>query len=200
MKKRIFILALLVSFFPIQEARSAISPLGVSILPPLQFPPSDFGVTGVRASVLWGKHRDLYGLDFGLIGNITEQDFVGIGVSGLFNITKGNTYIIGLQFAGITNYNVQKTKVVGFQLAGGMNFNIAESSVVGVQLAPLGNIASHTTIYGLQVGLYNSAREVYGLQIGLINRTDNLHGIQIGLLNFNHSGTFVVSPIINVGF
>ena len=192
------IFTLLSATFVMPRAQAAITPLAVSLVPPLQFPSDENSVTGVRLSTLWGHHRDVYGFDFGGIGNITDQDFVGVGLAGVFNLTYGETR--GLQVAGLTNVNLQKTTVVGVQLAGLLNYNKAESSATGLQLALLGNISSFTNVYGGQVGLYNTAKEVYGFQIGLVNVTESLHGIQIGLLNFHRKGTFYVSPILNVGF
>lgn len=178
---------------------AAISPLSVGVMPPVQFPPDDYGVTGARFSLLWGNHRDVYGLDIGAIGNITQQDFVGIAVSGIFNHTRGQTTILGLQLAGVTNLNYQKTNVYGIQAALGFNRNVAESSVTGLQLA-LANLSDHTTVNGFQVGVYNRAKVVNGLQLGVVNVADNLRGLQIGLVNFHHSGLFKISPILNVGF
>ncbi len=191
----VFLLSGLVTF----SAHAAVTPISVGIFPPVQFPPEDFTITGLRASILWGKHRDLYGLDFGVLGNITNQSFVGLGLGGIFNATHGSTTILGLQVAGITNINTNKTNIFGVQLALGLNMNTAASSVSGLQLA-LANHSPFTNIHGFQVGIYNKAQEVYGLQIGLINVASNLHGVQIGLLNFNDKGLFKVSPIINVGF
>ncbi len=200
-------LILLASFFfvgtatpELASASSSISPLAVGIVPPIQFPSDEFTVTGFRLSALFGRHRDLYGLDLGVLGNITDQTFTGLAVSGLANITHGQTTIIGLQAAGALNYNTQKTEVYGLEVAAGMNFLGAESRVVGIQAAIIGNHSPNANIYGAQIGLYNRAREVYGLQIGLVNFTKNLHGIQIGLINFNETGIFGVSPILNVGF
>ncbi len=190
---------ILALFLIAQGAFAAISPVSVSVLKPVQFPPSDFSITGARLSLLWGQHRDLYGVDLGVIGNITEQSFVGVGVSGGFNWTQGQTTILGLQLAGIGNFNTNKTNVYGLQLALLTNYNTAASQVTGIQAA-LVNYSPHTNIYGVGLGLYNRAQDVYGVQIGLVNVADNLHGIQIGLINFNHKGLFVVSPIINVGF
>lgn len=180
------------------KAFAALSPLGISIVPPLQFPPSDFSVTGLRASALWGKHRNVYGIDAGLLGNITELEFVGIGVSGAFNVTYGTTKAL-IQAAGAFNFNKQKTRIVGIQAALGMNKNVAESTVVGIQLAAF-NDSMHTYVYGFQLGIFNKAQEVYGFQIGLINQVVNLHGLQIGLLNFHHNGLFAVAPLLNFGF
>lgn len=195
--RRILLVALLFNLTP---ALAAMSPLSVGIVPPVQFPPSDFSVTGLRLSLIYGDHRDLYGIDFGVIGNITRQTFTGLAVSGAFNITHGTTTILGLQLAGLANINTEKTGVYGLQVAGLMNQNTASSSVTGLQLALLANLADHTNIYGLQVGLYNRAQSVYGLQIGLVNVANSLHGVQIGLVNFHTTGLFSVSPIINVGF
>ncbi len=180
-------------------AAAAVSPLAISIVKPIQFPSEDFSITGARLSLLWGKHRDVYGLDFGLLGNITEQTFTGLSVSGLFNITHGTTTILGLQLAGLANVNTNKTNAYGLQLALLTNYQDAASSIVGVQVA-LANLTPHTDVYGLQVGLYNKAQSVHGLQIGIVNSTSDLHGIQIGLVNFNEKGMFGVSPILNIGF
>lgn len=181
------------------QAWAFVSPLGLAIVKPLEFPPDDFNVAGVRASVLWGQHRNVYGLDLGLIGNITEQDFVGVALSGGFNMTHGDTLAVIGQIAGVANYNSNKTRVIGVQGALVTNINRGESMVAGLQLA-LANHAPFTNIWGLQAGLYNRALEVRGLQIGVVNICENLHGLQLGLINFNHKGTFAVSPFLNIGF
>ena len=193
---RSLIVALLLGF--VQQAEAFNTPLSVNVIPPVQFPSSEYSVTGVRASALWGHHRDVFGLDAGLIGNITDQRFVGLAVAGLFNQTYGDTTILLLQAAIGANLNVQKTKIYGVQLAL-LNKNDAESSLVGLGFG-LANVSPNMTIAGLQVGLYNKARSVYGLQVGIINQTTDLHGIQIGLLNFASNGPFPVSPILNIGF
>ncbi len=190
---------LLAVLFTSQAAWSAMSPIGISIVPPVQFPPDDFSVAGARFSLIYGQHRDVYGLDIGAIGNITDQKFVGLGIAGGFNYTKGATRIIGLQLAGLTNINTNKTVVYGFQIAGLANYNSASSEFYGVQLA-LANLSHHSEVNGLQVGIYNRAQTVHGLQIGLVNYTNNLKGLQIGLLNFYPKGVFSVSPILNFGF
>jgi hypothetical protein len=203
MSKNIFILLIATVVFSIffikGQAQAAISPIAIDIAAPLQFPPEDFYVTGLRVSALWGEHRGVYGIDIGGIGNISDQTFAGLAVAGGFNWTKGNTTIVGLQAAGLMNYNVQKTNVVGVQVAA-VNSNVAESTIVGLEIGPIANLAPHTTIYGFQVGLYNKAYEVNGFQIGLLNFTTTLHGLQIGLVNFNEKGLFSVCPILNFGF
>jgi hypothetical protein len=193
------LLTFAVVLMPSPQAHAAISPLSVSVVPPVQFPPADFTITGARLSLIYGKQRDIYGLDLGVIGNVTELTFTGAAVSGLFNITHGTTTVIGLQAAGGANINTNKTRVIGLQIAAGLNLNEAESSIAGLQLA-LANLSPHTRVYGAQVGVYNKAQDVYGLQIGVVNVANSLHGIQIGLLNYNVTGTLAVSPILNAGF
>ncbi len=180
-----------------QAAHAAVSPVSITLVPPLQFPAQDFAITGARISLLFGHQRNMYGLDLGVIGNITDQDFSGIGISGIFNATHGTTH--GIQLAGLANYNTNKTTIVGLQAAIGANINTAAAEVYGLQLAAA-NICDHTDINGFQVGIINRAQTVRGLQIGLINTVNSLHGVQIGLVNFNHTGMFSVSPIINIGF
>src|SRR4051812_25078328 len=131
LKSFLILFLLLISVLSFQNAYALVSPVALSIVPPVQFPPDQFSVAGLRMSVLWGKHRNVYGLDIGAIGNITEQDFVGIGVSGVFNLTHGTTTIIGLQAAGIANINTNKTGVYGVQIAAAFNANSAASVVAG---------------------------------------------------------------------
>lgn len=196
-KLKIFSFLFVLAFM--SGAHAAVSPIAIDIVPPVQFPPDDFNVTGLRASVLWGDQRNVYGVDVGLLGNITQQDFVGLGVSGVFNWTRGTTTALGAQLAGVANINTNKTSVYGVQAALITNYNSAEAKVVGFQVA-LANISQFTDIYGVQMGLYNRAKDVRGFQIGLVNVAENLHGVQIGLVNINHKGPFAVSPFLNVGF
>jgi hypothetical protein len=197
--RAIRVLAALVFIAWGSEAMAAISPVGLSVIPPAQIPTSDFTVTGARASVLWGNHREVYGLDLGLIGNMSEGSFGGIAAAGVFNWNKGSATVIGLQAAGLANINQNKARIIGLQVAAGINSNSAESTLVGAGLS-LVNRMPHTTVVGLQAGLYNTAREVYGFQFGLFNVTESLHGVQVGLLNFNKTGLFSVAPFINIGF
>jgi hypothetical protein len=195
----IFIGSLIISSTLHSTAHAAVTPLSVAIVPPVQFPASDFTITGLRLSLLWGHHRDLYGLDLGVLGNITDQAFTGAAFSGVFNATHGPTTILGLQAAGLANINTEKTNVYGLQMALGLNSNTAQSTVAGLQLA-IANHSPFTSVYGAQIGIYNRAQDVYGLQIGLVNVASSLHGVQIGLANFNAKGPFAISPILNVGW
>jgi hypothetical protein len=196
---KIFKLLLAASFLTsFTVAQAGVSPLGIAIIPPVELPPQDFTVVGARLSVIYGENYNMYGVDLGAIGNITDQNFVGIGVAGGFNYNKGESTILGLQVAGLANINVNKATIIGAQVAA-FNSNQAESSLVGLDLG-LVNYAPFTHIVGVQAGLYNRAHVVSGFQIGLINIADNLQGIQIGLANINHQGLFAFSPFLNIGF
>lgn len=199
MQKQIFFAVVVLFFSFTAQARNSVSPVAIGILPPIQFPTDDYSITGLRLSALWGWHRDLYGVDIGGLGNVTEQSFVGIAIAGGVNLTQGSTTITGLQLAGVTNINTNKADVYGFQIAGILNWNKAASSVNGVALSLL-NIGPHTDIRGVQVGLVNRAQTVYGLQIGLVNMAKSVHGLQIGLINFHENGLFYVAPVLNFGF
>lgn len=188
-----------VLIFSVSSAHAFFSPVSLAVFPGLQFPGAEYTVAGLRASLFWGRQRDIYGLDLGVLGNITEQDFTGIGLSGLFNMTHGVTRVIGLQAALGMNMTTNKTTVYGLQLAGLLNSNEAASSLIGFGVA-LVNLSPNMDIMGVQLGVYNKALAVYGLQIGIVNVCKNLHGLQIGLVNFHEMGAVNVSPILNIGF
>jgi hypothetical protein len=192
------VLQLLALMTLLPAAQAGISPIGIGIVPPIQFPPENFSVTGVRVNPIFGSHHQVYGLDAGVLGNITLHNMGGVQVAGGFNYNKGDT--AGLfQAAGVGNWNISKVNIYGAQIAGGINSNKGESFVLGV-VAAIANITEHTKVVGVEVGAYNSAREVYGFQIGIVNKVENLHGLQIGVINFHNRGLFSVSPIINFGF
>jgi hypothetical protein len=197
---RLILLALMPLFsMLISPSMAALSPLGFSIIPPAQFPSDNFDIAGARLSVLWGRHRQVYGFDLGALGNMTDVGFTGIAASGLFNYNNGTATVIGLQLAGGANINVNKANIYGLQIALGLNSNQAESSLVGLQFAAI-NYGPTLRVYGIQAGIYNRAQIVNGFQIGLFNDTDVLRGIQIGLVNIHRRGLFSMAPIINIGF
>jgi len=133
--------------FSALAADSDNSPLGVSLFPPLQLPNSGYGIVGLRVSLV-GSHREAQGIDLGLLGNVTNKNFKGLAISGLFNYNYGLSTVVGLQLAGLANLNIGTSKVYGVQLAG---YNTAG------------------TVYGLQLGLVNVANDLHGVQIGLFN-------------------------------
>ncbi len=193
---------------------ASVSPLAISIFPFFQFPPDNWTVAGVRTSLFFGEHDNLYGVDLGIIGNITQKDFFGMGMAfgfnktkdanivaaqlaGVTNINSGTVNVVGLQLAGIANVNSGNTNIIGFQAAMGANYN-SKGRVLGLQLGGA-NLGPGTSIYGIQIGGFNRADSVFGLQLGVVNMAKALHGLQIGLLNFNSSGPLPFFPVLNFG-
>jgi len=199
--KTFFAIAAFTSLSFTSQTQGALSPIGISLFPPVEFPFEDTAIVGLRANLLWGKHRNVSGFDVGVLMNTTTINFSGLlQVAGLINHNKGSVGILGAQIGGLANINNNKARIFGVQASAGINYNNAESTVVGIGIAPIANHTPHSKIVGVQIGLYNKARSVYGFQIGLINSVENLHGLQIGLINFNKTGLFAVCPAINFGF
>jgi hypothetical protein len=190
-------IVLFVLFFTFSAFAKSV-PTGGGILPFLQAPSSETAIKGIRINPGWGAHDVVYGLDFGLGGNTTTKDFVGLGLAGGFNHTQGNATIVLLQMALGANINSGKANIGGLQFSILGNYSPGETNVYGVQFSGVGNFGKNN-IYGMQIGVYNVAESVYGFQIGIVNKAKNLHGVQIGLANFNESGIPFL-PIINVGF
>ena len=42
--------------------------------------------------------------------------------------------------------------------------------------------------------------EMFGLQLGVVNSAGNLQGVQIGLINMSAEGGAWLFPILNIGF
>ena len=147
------------SSFQAQAEESDNTPIEIALVPPLQLPGTDYGVKGLRLSVV-GLSREVRGLDIALLGNITNIQHKGVAISGLFNYNRGASTVTGLQLAGLANINSGHSEVYGLQIAA---FNKAG------------------TVYGLQLGLLNIAEELHGVQIGLfnINKNGPFHGSPI---------------------
>ena len=48
--------------------------------------------------------------------------------------------------------------------------------------------------------MFNMADEMFGLQLGIVNTAGNLHGVQLGLINMSAEGGAWLFPILNIGF
>lgn len=142
----IFLASSLLSSFSAYAVDNS-SPIGIDLVPPVQFPNSEFAVNGLRLSVI-GLNREARGLDIALLGNITKQTFKGLAISGLFN------------------YNTVTADIIGLQVAGLANINMTASRLYGVQIGAYNKVGK---AYGLQLGLVNVAENLHGIQIGLIN-------------------------------
>jgi hypothetical protein len=136
----------IISAFP-AAAIESLSPIVIGLFPPVQFPGTEFGVTGLRLTMV-GVNREARGFDLGILGNVTNQTFKGAAIAGLFNYNRVSADIIGFQLAAIANINGTSSRLYGFQI---------------------GLFNKVSKVYGLQVGLFNVAHELHGFQIGLLN-------------------------------
>lgn len=165
-------------------------PFSLSLFPAAEFPPCDWDVVFLRINLLVGRHRNMYGFDFGSIGNETTGEFVGIQSAGFYN--KVGWSEGALQFAGIMNRS--ERDFVGLQSA---LVNITDGTMAGFQLGLVNRAAR---LDGLQIGLFNIAETGSGVQIGLWNSAQSLEGLQIGLANCNSDSTMPFFPVINFAF
>ncbi len=122
MQKSIRLFVVTAAIFLASIALAAIYPVGLAMVPPIQFPPSDSGVTGLRFSVLYERHRDMHRIDLAMLGNVTDQSFVGVAITGGANIHHEMTMIMGLEVAVGVNYMKEKAGVYGVQIAVLMNW------------------------------------------------------------------------------
>jgi hypothetical protein len=184
----------LVFFFVLKPARAEFSPIGLSLFPNFQFPSEEGTVMGLRANLSWSVTKSVYGLDVGLLGNVTSEHFIGSSVALGFNRVR-DAVVIGGMVAGGANIVKGSAIVYGVQAAAG--WNTGRTSVYGVQVAAI-NFADR--VNGCQVGLLNRAETIVGLQIGLLNSAKSLSGLQIGLWNKAGNADFKALPFVNAAF
>src|SRR5450759_5212792 len=128
-----------------EETPISMTPIQISICPPVQLVPNNWDVWGLRLDLPYGNNRDLYGVDAG-IGNTVSDDFVGIQVGGINSIVGLESHAIGLQVAGIVTDSVGNMKgaQISFWNQGGgfegaqMGFiNLARGDFAGVQMGAI---------------------------------------------------------------
>ena len=185
------------------SAYGRFSPVGISInysngsSADAQYPSSGDSVYGWRFTLLGGAHRNMVGLasavfvnDDGAVGGYVG----GLQACALFN-TAGTGELGVWQLAGV--YNKVLDSANGFQACAFYN-EVSRGYFNGLQIA-LWNVA-HTTLCGMQVGLYNDCDSTWGMQIGLVNRAKSLAGVQLGALNFVQSSNMAMFPIFRIGW
>ena len=144
----------------------------ISLFAPIQIFDETTSIKGVRFNVVYGKHANFTGLDFGFIAGHATGNFTGVQwnavnlvdggftgwQSGLFSQTRGD--FLGLQTSGI---------------------NIGKAHSEGVMF-----------------GFVNMTNDMSGLQIAFVNVTENMHGLQIGILNIiKGKDKLPILPIVN---
>ena len=184
------------------ENRGYISPVGLSLAAPLQFPRTVDSVYGYRYNIFMALNKDVVGFDCGLVGintgcmkglqmnafnwvnetvdayqigllaNVALDDVNAFQI-GTFNIIRGD--FTGLQL-GLVNI---EDSFCGFQIGGALNWNSADS--FGAQFG-IGN-ADIENYTGFSCGLVNWANEMTGFQLGLVNVAEFATGLQMGVYN-----------------
>ncbi len=151
----------------------AYTPFMLSFVTPLQVPPRDFNVGGLRINLVYGECHDFDGFDISTVGRATGHGN-GLQAALLANVVDGDGF--GLQVAPV---NYVKGEYAGFQTG----------------------VANYTEKgKALQIGFYNGAEHIEGLQLGVINTTRTMIGIQIGLVNVIQDNDVPFLPIINCYF
>ena len=162
-----------------------------AFIPMLETPDATWDVTAFRFNLLIGSHHSVSGFDLGLLANITEYEFSGLALAGLFNdcgLSDGAFAVAGLFNHASWNYK-------GLQLAGALNDS--ESAFTGLQVA----FCNYTPrLTGLQIGAVNVIERGRGVQVGVVNTSDVLYGTQIGVINIITHSSYPFMPIINCAF
>ena len=173
------------------EPRRQIYNFAAALVPSVQTPDESRDVALMRASLICGWHRNVYGLDLGIIGNVTDEEMMGCGIAFVFNWV-GNSRS-AFQFSGLLNRS--DCDFVGMQMA--LLVNDVERSSVGLQAA-LANMTDR--LYGMQLGGFNKIRMGTGFQFGAVNVAEQFTGVQIGALNLNLDSPVPLAPIFNCYF
>ena len=156
-----------------QSDDRAYTPFMLSFVTPLQVPPRDFNVGGLRINAVYGECHDFDGLDISTVGRATGHAN-GFQAALLANVVEGDGF--GIQAAPV---NYVKGQYAGFQFGAA---NYAEKAKT------------------LQIGFYNGAEHIEGMQIGVINTTRTMIGVQIGVVNVIQDNDVPFLPIINCYF
>ena len=173
------------------ESRRQICNFAAALVPSVQTPDADADVALMRTSLVCGRHKNVYGLDFGVIGNITDAEMVGCGIAFVFNWS-GNSRS-AFQFAGVLNRSDRD--FTGMQAA--LVVNDVERGFIGLQAA-LANLTDGLS--GMQFGGFNKVCAGSGFQLGVINVAEQFVGVQIGVLNLNLDSPVPLAPIFNCYF
>lgn len=156
--------------------------------PVAEFPEASHDVAGLRLNLLAGRHRNVAGVDMGVLANICDGSFSGIEFAAVCNVVGDSAW--SAQFATVCNYSSNYAR--GVQLA---LVNLSDEDFAGIQLGCCNFVGDFG---GLQTGLFNSAESGVGVQFGLVNVSGGFTGVQLGLLNINLSSGVPVLPVMNV--
>ena len=150
------------------------SSIQLSLFSPLQIVKPTDSIIGGRLNLIYGKNRNVSGIDIGLV-NHTTGNFMGFSY-GAAHIVDGNA--TGFQ-VGFVNH--VKGEFVGWQYS---------------------LVNTNRSTRGFQLGFVNHSGTMSGIQLGFINYADRVNkGIQIGLINIiREGGVLPILPIVNWSF
>jgi hypothetical protein len=219
-KSMICAIAALAAGFVFAEDDSAgndVSPLGVSLVAPLQDPFIEDDVCGLRLNLLMAMNNDVCGLDLGLVGinngcmkgmqlnafNWVNGDVDALQIGVLANVSRGDVAALQAGLFNVVSGDVKGMQLslvsyedsfAGLQLAGVLNWNAADS--VGAQFA-LGN-ADIENFDGFSCGALNWAFSMTGFQLGLFNFSEEAVGLQLGVFNAANDMTGFQIGLVNL--
>lgn len=124
------------------------SSVAFGIVPALEWPATDYEITGFRFSLFAGEHVDVYGVDLGIFGNFVKREVGGLQIAGLFNVVGESDG--------------------AFQVAAACNY--CPGDFGGVQIGAVNVVEKGR---GVQIGVVNRANILYGVQIGVLNIIDS---------------------------
>lgn len=164
--------------------------LALSLFPSVEVPSAEWDVAPLRLNLLVGRHRDVYGLDIGLLGNETTCEFAGVQAAGLFNRIGSSRGAV--QCSSILNRSIGDFSGLQVSL-----LNTVGAEMDGIQV---GLVNRASVLSGLQVGFFNVVDSGRGVQIGVVNSAREIDGLQIGLLNVIEDSSVPFFPIVNFAF
>ena len=155
------------------ETKDKTAILQFSLWNKVQIFDSDTSISLFRLNTVYGKNKNVSGLDIGFAGQ-AEGGFKGWQLN-LINLVKENC--AGLQTGLFNSSGDSKSVQIGI-------INTAKKSV------------------GWQIGLINHSEDINGLQVGLLyNTAEVMKGLQIGFLNMHWKNEGIkFLPIINFSF
>jgi hypothetical protein len=168
-------LVLLSMLFGLQAAPAAAEgeKLGsISVFNPVQIFDETASIKGVRWNIVYGKHANITGLDFGFIAGHATGNFKGVQLNAV-NLVDGS-------FTGWQSGLLSQSK----------------GDFLGLQTSGINIVKAHSE--GVMLGFVNKTNSMSGLQIAFVNVTENMHGLQIGILNIiRGKDKWPILPIVN---
>lgn len=192
---------------------------------PLATSPNYKTDTNVRLGLIFGRSGSIAGFDACGVASITNENFSGVQLTGLYSWIGGSFTGIsfnsgvqihqgsaaGVQFSGIANFH--QDFFTGVQFSGYLNYT--SKGFRGAQLSGLmnlndgsGGFLQFSSVTNVNVRVFRGMQlaaimnfagsETFGGQVALLNYADRLEGVQIGLLNITEDMSGVQLGVVNI--